>query len=74
MCWEHEDEYDEVCFDFLWNDCGIFENESIVCNMNSFQIEFINHKAEMMCRTDFFNLLTKWHNEGLISPKNERRM
>jgi len=66
MCWEHENEYCNICFDFLWNDYGIFDGESIVPLLRGFNIEFKNHKSETECKNKFFDFLSKCHDEGLI--------
>ena len=66
MCWEHEQEYCDICFDHLWNDYGIFDGDSIVELLKMCNIKFKDHPAEVECKNKFFDFLTKCHNEGLI--------
>jgi len=73
MCWEHEDKYDEFCFDFLWNDYKLFDDISIVHVLQYFNVIFKDHQTEMKCKNEFFELLSKWHREKSISPKNETK-
>ena len=68
MCWEHENEYSEVCFDFLWEDYGLFDDECIVNLLKGMDIYFKDHETSMKAKWEFFDLLTKWHDEGLIKP------
>ena len=73
MCWEHEDEYGNKCFDFLWNDLDVcsWTDSSIIKVLNNIGIEFKDHKSEAEAKEHFFNLLSLWHRHGMISPKNE---
>ena len=69
MCWEHEELYHDICFDFLWNDHGILDDTCIVKLLEEMGIEFKDHKTEQKCRTEFFELLSKWHDNGYIKPE-----
>lgn len=72
MCWEYEDLYGNLCFDFFWNDYELFDGDCLINLLEGFNIHFKNHKSEMICKKEFFDLLSRWHNVGFISPKNER--
>lgn len=66
MCWKHEKEYCEACFDFLWEDCGLYEEDCVVNLLKGFGIYFVDHEKEMEARNKFFEFLDKCHDEGLI--------
>lgn len=69
MCWENEKEYGKTCFDFLWNDYGLFDNRCIVESLKDFNIIFNTPSDEMECKHQFFQLLSKWHYNGIIIKK-----
>jgi hypothetical protein len=71
MCWLHEQEYGEFCFDFLWNDYTIFDGDSIVETLKDFNIVFVDHKSEIKGRDMFFDFLTKLYDEGLLKKVSE---
>ena len=71
MCWEHEQEYSDVCFDFLWDDYGLFDNESIVNLLKGMDVDFTSHEASNEARNKFFEFLSWCHDEGLIKPPSE---
>ena len=68
MCWEKEDEYGNYCFDFLWNDFGAcsWTDCSIVKALKNIGVKIINNDK---CEEEFMELLSKWHEKGLIKPK-----
>jgi hypothetical protein len=70
MCWELEDLYDDLCFDYVWHDY-LGDEYGIANVLQSFGIEFKDHKAEIQCKNEFFELLTHWHNNKLIQPQSE---
>jgi hypothetical protein len=75
MCWEREKEYDDDCFDFLWNDYELFDGNSIVSLLKGWNVKFETHEIEQKAKLDFFKLLSHWHDQGIIKPsKNERQL
>lgn len=70
MCWQHEDRYGNKCFDFVWNDFGVcsWTDSSIVKILENVDVKFTSHSHERECEKEFFQLLSRWHNLGWISP------
>jgi hypothetical protein len=63
MCWKYEEKYGE-CFDHVWDFLG-WQIPTIRELLETFGIKF---KDSDKCKEDFFDLLSKWHEEGLIEP------
>ena len=69
MCWIKEFEYgNKMCFDYIWNPWHP-EDFGVVPGLEVAGVEIID---ENKCRNEFFDLLTSWHDRGLIKPKNGR--
>jgi len=65
MCWEKEDKYDK-CFDHVW---GLNVDDGIKDLLIEAGVEFINEET---CKVQFFELLSSWHEKGMIKPhKND---
>lgn len=72
MCWKYEAEYDD-CFDFTWAGSDYLDGlTGIVDVLDEAGVEFVEGKS-FFCRDDFFKLLSKWHEEGAIKPKDKVR-
>ena len=65
MCWKYEDKYKE-CFDITWLGIIAGEPDGIKEKLEEAGVKF-NH--ELKCNREFFNLLSKWHEEGSIEPE-----
>lgn len=65
MCWQYEDKYNN-CFDHVWQ---MFVDDGVVDILEANGVEFVDKEK---CKVEFFNLLTAWHEKGLIKPsKND---
>lgn len=63
MCWEKEDEYKGMCFDHVW---GLNVDDGVKDILGYAGVEIVNPDK---AKTDFFALLSLWHNEGVIRPQ-----
>jgi len=61
MCWEYEHKY-IGCFDHVWQ---MFVDDGVVDILEAAGVQFVDKEK---CKTEFFNLLSKWHLNGLIKP------
>ncbi|KKK51883.1 hypothetical protein LCGC14_3110530, partial [marine sediment metagenome] len=66
-CWKYEEKY-ESCFDHLFLDFGHITIDKLL--EEEYGVKF-NDKEKF--ETEFFNFLSKMHEEKVIEPKKSRK-
>ena len=62
-------EYPGMCFDHVW---GLDVHDGVKDILKYAGVEFESHNVEYhVCKQEFFELLTSWHDRALINPMKD---